>query len=217
MTGTGPSPPAQSEGSPNLPVVGSEKAQPSPCPARLSLGSPVLAELAQQCPEEWAGLVRWQPKPGFSCQEGRLSKAQGMLDTAVIPAKDHFGLFQQETLGWAGLSAPQDPTGRAGQVGACWRLILFPGMAPVLYLTFTQQVLPPKGSWLCFGDVLWPPRAWGQSPASRQHHSIPFPWVFLPLSLPKMLHMGVFFAVNFCRIHVWHGCPCTECPSMGSQ
>lgn len=56
--------------------------------------------------------------------------------------------------------------------------------------------MPPRGCGCVLG-LCCSHRGWGQSPASTQHRSLPFPWMFSPLFFPQMLHMGVFLQCVF--------------------
>lgn len=203
-------PPAQREGSPNPPGVGSEGAQPSPCPARLSLGSPVLAELALQCPGQVA------TKAGLFLPGRAALQSPGNVGSSRDPSK---GLFLG-TLRWAGLSAPQHHIGSAGQVSAWWSHVLCP----------CHCTNPPSHCRLCPWGCSDAPQGvvaviWGRSGDTEAGtepnlRTAPLPsfslGVFTPLSSQSAAHGG-FFAVRFSRIHVWRRCPSTECPSMGSQ
>lgn len=114
-------PPSTERGLPKSPhgEIRGGAAEPLPCQA-LSLGSPVLA-------------VPWRVgRAGQAATKAGLSLLGRAAPTGNVgnSSDPSTGLFQQETLRWAGLSDPQDHVGStgpcAGQVGAWWRHILCP-------------------------------------------------------------------------------------------
>lgn len=125
------------------------------------------------------------------------------------------------------LSAPRDQVGSggpfAGEVVARWRSVYAGVMASIVYnslyptgFTVLSHSNALRGvaavsAVLGFGGCGSHTEAGGQPrpAAGRQHHSLPLAYVFLPLSLPRSVHVvprGGYF-VSRMLLYVWHRCP----------